>query len=370
MDRQPREDLATLLAPSASPRISVALTADPTTPQGPLAYRNLLRDAERQASEQGIDGETLAPLLKQAYTLASDQAFWEQPGGGVVVYAAPEFQRAYRLPYPVAERAVIGPDFLITPLVPLLGEDRPCFILALSLGAVRLLRCERAAVSEVSLPSGVPASLDDALQGDTYERERRVTPGQTGSTGRQGAIYFSHGVGSDERTGQIHRYCHQIDRGLREVLIPADAPLFLAGVDAITATYREVADYPYIQALGISGNADHLGVAALHERARPLIAALDRQRGDELAARCRELAGTGRAAVDPKEIAEAGRMGRVDTLLIAPLLAAAGPHNAITADEATANRATIATLLNSGTVVQVEPGSLPDGASLAAILRY
>ena len=370
MNRQPREDLAALLAPSAPPCISVTLTADPTTPQGPLLYRNLLRDAERQASELGSDVETLAPMLKQAYKLASDQAFWDQPGGGVVVYAAPEFQRAYRLPYPIAERATIGRDFLITPLVPLLGVDQPCYILALSLGAVRLLRYEHAALSEVPLPAGVPTSLDEALKNDEYERERRVTPGRTGATGRQGAIYFSHGVGSDERTGEIHRYCHQIDRGLRETLTPPGAPLILAGVDEITATYREVADYPHILAQGISGNADHLGLAALYERARPVLATLERQRGDATVARYHELAGTGRTSVDPFTIGHASHIGRVDTLLIAPVLTAAGPHNAITDDETAANRATIDTLLHGGTAVQVEPGALPDGASLAVILRY
>ncbi len=367
---QPREDLGTLLTANAAPRVSITLAAEPTTPQGALLYRNLLRDAERQAVEQGIDAETLAPLLKRAYQLAGNEAFWEQHGHGVAIYAAPEVQLAYHLPYPVVARATIGPDFLLTPLAPLLAPEQPYYLLALSLGAVRLLRCGRTTVSEVPLPRDVPASLDEALKTDEFERERRVLPGGTGTNGRQGAIYFSHGIGSDERTGEIRRYCHQIDRGLREVLLPSDAPLFLAGVEEITATYRQVADYPHIQATSISGNADHLGMMALYERAQPLIAALARQRGDEASARCRALAGTGRSSTDPVAIAEASRAGRVETLLLAALQGAAGPHSAITADEALANCAMIDTLLHGGTVVQIDSETLPDGAALAAILRY
>lgn len=370
MNGPAREDVAALLATSESPRLSIALAAEPTTPQGSLFYRNLLRDAERQAAARGIAAGQIAPLLEHAEALAEDRSFWEQPGQGAVLYAEPGAQRAYRLPYPVAGRAVVGPDFLITPLAPLLAADQPCYVLALSLGAVRLVRCGRAGASEVPLPASVPPSLEVALGRDEYERERRFTPGQTGTAGRQDTVYYSHGVGSDERTGQLRRYCQQIDRGLREVLTPPGTPLILAGVGEVVATYRQISDYPAILTEEIGGNPDRLSVAALHERARPLIADLERRRDAGLVARYRAAAGTGLTSADPAEIASAASAGRVATLFVAQSTAAPGNYNAITPAEALVNRATIDTLANGGTVVQVEMGSLPDGAGLAGLFRY
>ncbi|MFN8512648.1 MAG: hypothetical protein U0232_03125 [Thermomicrobiales bacterium] len=367
MKNQMREDLKTLLAAGETPRLSIALAADPTTTRAQGEYRNLLRAIETQAHA----GDALAPLLARARALAHDAAFWQQPGRGVAIYIEAQAQRTYHLPYAVTERALVGPDYLLTPLLPLLAADQPCAILALSQGAVKLLRGTRTAISEVSLPASVPTSLEAALRSDEYERERRYSAVPT-PTGRQrGAIYYSHGIGSDEHEGELRRYCQQIDAGVCEVLTPATTPLILAGGKELTGIYRSVASYPNVLAQGIDGNPDVLSAAALGERARPLMAALENADRQASIARFRALIGTGRASTDPGDIVRAAGEGRVDTLIVAAALATTvQPDRAVAPEEAQANRALLDTLRNRGAVVEAEPGEFPGDQAIVAIYRY
>jgi hypothetical protein len=226
-------------------------------------------------------------------------------------------------------------------------------------------------VREVALPGSVPTSLEAALRTDEYEPERRYTSVATATGHKRGAIYYTHGVGSDVREKQLLRYCQQIDRGLREVLTPPTVPLILAGVDELTGLYRSVASYPRVLAQGIAGSPDPLSAAVLHERTLPLIADLENRGRAAVIARYRALIGTGRASANPAEIVEAARDGRVDTLIVAAELAAAPAPNLDTPPaEKLANRALIGTLRTGGAVIEAAPGGFPGDRDLAAIYRY
>jgi hypothetical protein len=367
MNTHLREDLAGLLASSESPRLSIALPADPVTPQALTRYRNLLRAAELRAPGD----DAAAPVIARARALAHDTALWQQPGRGLAIYVDARTQRAYHLPYPVTERAVVGTDFLLTPLIPLLAIDRPYAVLALSEGAVRFLRGTREAMREVSLPASVPISLKAALVNDEFEPESRYTPVATATGHKRGAIYYTHGVGSDVREKELLRYCRLIDQGLREVLTPATMPLILAGGEELIGLYRSVTSYPHLQANVIAGNPDHLSAATLHERARPLIADLENREREATIARYRALIGTGKASADPVDIARAAGEGRVETLIVAAELAAAvAPGLAIAPGEGVANRALLDTLRNGGAVAEAAPGAFPGDQEIAAIYRY
>lgn len=376
--------VAGLLMEDEALRASILLPTDPAEPTrrgDRTRYRDLLRAIEQQAAADGFDAKVVARVLRPAYDLLEDPPFWAHPGHGLAVYSAPQHLATFRLPYPVAERAALGVHALITPLVPLIAEDRAFFILALSRGAVRLLRGARDGVDEVALPAAVPPDLDALLAGDVYETEHRYVAGPPGARGRPGAIFYGQGDAGTARIAQDRAYCDRIDRGLRDVAGFGEAPLVLAGDEALLATYRQVTTHPQVLAADLAGNPEHLGAADLHARAWPLVAAQLRAERERASDRFRALLGTGLASDEPAEILRAAHGGRIDTLLLRPDEAIWGTFDPATGglrahaarqpgDEDLVNLATVQTLRHEGLVQALDRARIPGQGPLAAIFRY
>jgi hypothetical protein len=376
--------VASLLEGGEGLRISLILPTDPVDPAGPqnrLRYRNLIRAAEQQAQADGFETGAIARALKPAYDLLDNLPFWQHLGRGLAIYTAEGFLRTYRLPYPVADRLLVGAEFLITPLVPLIAEDRAFYVLALSRGAVRLLHGTREDMDEVPLPATVPTDLAAALGVDVYETEHRYVAGASAARGRPGAIFYGQGSGGTEVMVRLQHYCEQVDRGLHDIGGMADAPLVLAGDEEILAMYRQVTSHPHVLPSGVVTDPDRLSAAALHERAWPIIEAQLRREGEQILDRYHRLLGTGLASADPAEVVPAAHRGRIDTLLLAPEEACAGTftaetgvldlhETAVPGDVDMANRATIQTLGHGGMVHAVARMALPGPVPFAAIFRY
>lgn len=375
--------VANLLQHREGLHISLVLPTDPVNPAGPenhLRYRNLIRAAEQRAQTDGLDAAAVEQVLKPAYDLLDNAPFWQHLGRGLAVYVAPNFQHTYRLPYPAAEQLLVGAEFLITPLVPLIADDEEFFVLALSRGAVRLLSGTCNGISEVDLPAAVPTSLAVSLGGKVYEPEQRYVAGPSSARGRPGAIFYGQGGGT-EPVVQLQHYCEQIDHGLGDIAGMAGTPLILAGEEEILAMYRQVTTYPHVLEAEIVGNPDHLSAAALHERAWPLIEAQLRHEREEVLDRYRRLLGTGLASADHAEIAAAAQQGRIDTLLVCQDEAYWGAYDPATGrlishatrlpgDEDVANLAVIGALRHSGAALVVPRDQLPGDLPFAAIFRY
>ncbi len=214
-------------------------------------------------------------------------------------------------------------------------------------------------MEELHLPD-LPKNLQDALW---YERRENV-----GTT----PIGFGGPSAPDERKEMYPRYFQHIDRVLEPALFASGAPLVLAAVEREVSGYRAVSRHPRLSDEAIIGNPELLTVSALHERAWSAVQADLHHGHDHIVDRFNELTGTPRRSVDINEILAAASTGRVETLLL-PATVGSGPHPqpfvAGDADDLV-NRAAIDTLTHRGDVVVLAPSALPEGAAMAAILRW
>src|SRR5690625_6759883 len=92
----------------------------------------------------------------------------------------------HQLPYPVQEQAYVADHFLITPILSMISMDGSFFVLAVSRQNLRLLRCTRNEVADVT-PAGISTSVEDYLEEDP-ERQIQFHTGTHG----QKAMYFGH----------------------------------------------------------------------------------------------------------------------------------------------------------------------------------
>ncbi len=375
----PEDLLRDLLAEGETPRVSFVLPATSVgveAQQGPIRLKNLLRQAE-EALLPGLGEKRTAALLAPARQLLEQGPFWRAQNGALVVLVAPGFCQCFGLPMPAEERLELGPEFLLTPLVPLLpNEDERFHLLALSQKHVRLFAGDRQGLTELFLP-GAPKSLVEAL-GEQWHGE--TLQFHSAGAGHK-AIFHGKGGAADETKEEISRFFQRLDAALRDELPAPLPPLVLAGVDFEQAIFRHVSHHPRLLPEGLHTNPALASVETLHELAWKLVEPVFETPRNEALERCRARLGTGLASTHLGEILPAAFDGRVETLLLAEGARRYGRFDRESRevelyDEPTPGDtdlvivAALETLRNGGKVFTVAAAELPDGATLAALFRY
>lgn len=378
-----RDDLKMLMEEHTSPCVSVFMPTHrlgTQVQQGPIRWKNLLKKAEGSLLKDGLRPREAGRLLKPAQGLLGDSHFWQHQLDGLAAFVSRDSARYFLLPYRVDELVVVTERFHVKPLLPLMGDDRTFFVLALSQNDVRLLQGSRRSVSEVML-DGIPESLEEALKPDTSERRLQFhTRTPSGSKSRS-AIFHGHGGGGEEAKDKILRYFRQIDRGLSGFLANKRAPMVLAGVDYLIPIYREANSYPHLTHESITGNPQRLSAGELQRKAWAVVQPIFRQAQLDAVAEYERLSGTGRATHNISQVVRAAYHGRVESLFVALHRQRWGTFDPETdtvhlrkeaepGDEDLLDFAAIHTVTSGGTVFAVNADEMPDAATLAGIFRY
>ena len=374
-----RAELETLIEEPEGLCVSIFLPthrAGAQTQQDPIRFKNLLREAEAQLLVKELRAPETEELLRPARELLDDSVFWQHQSDGLAVFLSAGVFRYYRLPLNFEDLAVVADRYYLKPLLPLLTGDGQFYILALSQNEVRFLRATRHSVSEVELED-VPESLADTLRYDDQEKQLQFHTGTAGGRGGRAAIF--HGHEPDDPKDDILRYFRQIDRGVQELLKGSQAPLVLAGVDYLLPIYREVSRYPHTIDEGVTGNPENLRPEELHERAWDAVRTRFSEAQRNATARYRQLAGTGQASRDVREIVAAAYYGRVETLFAASGAQQWGVFDPDTGEVDLHEEpeggdllefAAIQTVLHHGTVYVTNPDNMPADAAAASVFRY
>jgi len=383
MDLLHKDQLKRLIEKHPGPCISLYMPTHrvfPETKQGPIRFKNLLREAEEQLKAAGLRSPESKKILKPARDLIKDNLFWHRQGDGLAAFLSPDLLYHYRLPLKFDELLVVTDRFHIKPLLPLFSHDGRFYILALSQNEVRLFHCTRYSAREVEL-KGVPRSLNEALKYDDPERQLQFHTRAPAAGGERAAIFHGHGGKTDDAKSNILRYFQQVDGGLRNILREEDAPLVLAGVEYLFSIYREASNYSHLTEIGISGNPEGMKAEALHEQAFKIIEPIFLKAQEEAMGQYRQFAGSERASNRLKEIIPASWEGRIDVLFVAVGVQRWGYYDPEKrtfhlhaepepGDEDLLDFAAVHTYLNGGTVFAVKPEEMPDPALLCALFRY
>ncbi|PKM78332.1 MAG: hypothetical protein CVU90_02185 [Firmicutes bacterium HGW-Firmicutes-15] len=383
-----REDLTTLMEKRDDICISIYMPtfrAGADIRQGRIRLKNLVSEAQARLISSGMRSSEAKHLLEPVQGLVLDNQFWQQQRDGLAIFLSSDIFYYYYLPVRVDEFVQIAKRFHLKPLLPLLSGDGLFYVLALSQNAVRVLRCTRASVVEVELDS-IPHSLAEALKYDDYDDpERQVQYHSTNLAGTnnkaEAGIFHGHGVGSDDTKPNILRYFQLIDRGLHDLLREEKAPLVLVGVEFLFSIYREANTYAYLADEGVPGNPEELCAEDLQTLAWPLVEHYFHKAEQEAITYYGPFKGTGLTTHDISKAAPAAYNGQVEILFLAdgakqwgrfdPLINDVHIHQeAELDDEDLFDFTAIQTIINGGTVYVVEADRVPDGESLAALLRY
>ena len=330
-----------------------------------LTLKNLALDATRQMEAAGVDKRLIWPITEQLEDLVDDDDFWQVQARSLAVFVTPDAIRTFRLPNNLEQVVQVADRFFLKPLLRSVTFPHEALVLSLSVGRARLVEVfADLPPQDVRVP-GMPKDAMSAVG--------KATIGHRSPSGR---IH-----GSEGEKVRLRQYARAVDQALRGLLAGRNTPMILAVTRPLDDIFRSVNTYPHLADQQITASADELTNSQLAEAARPL---LDEIHAAELAAQMelfRARKDQGRATTDIAQAARAATFGAIDSLLVdidevvpGRVDETDGTVRFAQADDASSygivDEIAARTLAHGGKVLGVRKADLPDGASLAAILRY
>ncbi len=387
MNELSRPDLAELIQHSGWPSVSIFLPitrGGSDARQGPIRLRNLIRKAEDMLISKGMRRPDAAELLQPATDYIPEAfANGRRHEDGLAIFISPGQFRHYWLSLPLEETWVVADRFHVRPVLPIFHEDGHFYVLALSLNARRLFQCTESQCRELEL-GDAPVSLADAMKYDVNEKQMqwqtRTPPSSTGV--RRSALF--HGSGNEggqaAHKKSIEQYLLQVDRGVQRLLATDRYPLVVAAVEYLQALYREITGVANLLPEGLMGNPDRLGESELRRGAWALIQPTHQQARQTVLNRYGASLKVNMAIDRLELILPAAMAGTVDMLLVDTSRPQWGTFNRETFvmelhdkrqadDEDLVGLAVGYTLLHRGKVFPMLSSEMPDGSSVASVLR-
>ncbi len=378
-----RAELRELIDCQEGPCVSILLpshTRDLEAHRDGVRYKNLLKKAAGRLREEGLKARECEALLAPLHDIWSSRS---AEAHGLAVFASSRGHRAYWVPLELEEVLVVSDAFHLKPLLPLLTGDGRFYILAISQKNARLFQASKFTMSEIELKD-LPASLAESFRFDVFEKSlQHHTSSGPDASGRPNAIFHGHGgAGHDHLLERkLHEHLHQLDTGIQKLIEDHHAPLVLAGVRSLCATYRHASRAHHLMPEGIDGNPEQLDARTLHARALALVAPELSARREKAAATWADLSRSERASTRLETVVMAAYQGRVEILFAAvdrevwgrflPAYETVAPHEKRDAgDNDLLNLAALYTLYHGGSVYVVPTAEMPAVSPCAAVFRF
>ena len=381
------QTLEQLLEPHDEPCISIYVPthrAGREIWQDRVRLKNLLAIAEERLAAYGLRSTEARQMLQPAADLVDDSGFWQRQSDGLAIWMGDGQQSVCPIPRTVEELVAVGRHFHITPLLPLLDEDRSFYVLAVSQNCVRLMRCSRDAAEEVQVP-GMIGSFEDLqkfIDIDATLQFHTEAAGHGPGKARD-AVMHGQGAGTDDREFKrwLSDYCHLIEKPVAAYLGGGNEPLLLAATEPLQALYRQANTYPHLLAEAVEGSPDHWGPNELRNRAWPLVQPMFTRQREQAVEAYNIATGHDAAVSDLGELLPAALDGRIATLLLSANTHRWGVFEvenrrtrehpiAEPTDEDLLNVAAVLTCRTGGNVFVLPHEKMPEGSDAAGVLRY
>jgi len=368
IDLPTRTEIESLAAYRGAPAVTLYLRTTPLTQDAQadrIELKNLLRTAIGQLEAADTDKHSVRSIEAAVGAIIEDDEFWAVQANSLAIFATDGRIQSFRLPNKLVNTVEVSDRFHLKPLLRAVTFPHHAYVLAIGVGAVRLLEVSADLPAHAIDVPGLPRDFSDAVGRRSHRAKDRV--------GRSGEITSEH--------ASLTRYARAVDQALRGILKGESAPLVVAAAEPLASIFRTTSSYPHVAAQVISGSADDTSDHVLSEAARKVLDEINAGEiariADLFAARSSE----GRATTDIAQAARAATYGAVDTLIVDMDNTVSGfvdeSTGAVTMDAApdAANYGVVdevarRVLQTGGRVLSARRADVPRNADLAAILRY
>jgi hypothetical protein len=340
-----------------------------------IRFKNLLQAIAQELSERGFSNDQTNELLDPAHQLLKDEEFWLSLDQGMAIFIADAFFEVKTLPIAVPEEFHINSRFHLAPLVPLFKELPHFYLLAISKNASSFYRGDSLGMERLDI-EGLPQGINDVIHFEE-KSERQLLRGGP----REGSAH-GHGSGLSDEKEYISQYLKEVDQTLMtELLANENAPLVIAGVEYIVGIYRQVSRYKNLVDSAITGNHEHTEMAQLFQKAFELASPHLEEANKKALKNYYNQLNTALTSSMPEKVIPATYYKQVYDLFVEKDAHIWGTFNEAENklvinqekqldDVCLVNRAIVNTISNGGDVYILEADRMPNGAQIAASLRF
>jgi hypothetical protein len=272
-------------------------------------FRQQLHQARQRLAQHGMEDDAIDRLLAPAEEKLTDLDFWRHMSDGLVVMLGEGVSWIATVPVHFAELVYVADHYYVKPLTSLLHGDGRFFILALSRNHTRFFEGTRYSITDVKIDDLVPEGMEAAPVASGGEKSL-----QWRTTGGESSRFFGHGAGKDQSEAILKEYLRTIDQGLMKMLHDEHAPLVLACVDELAASYHAISQYSNLLSEHISGNPDDSDRLWLHEQAWEVVRPVFAEERRQAARTYKEKVHLSGTSDNPSGILRAAEEGRIAQL--------------------------------------------------------
>ena len=328
-----------------------------------LHLKNAVMEADEQCKALGVPKRTVWAVINPLRDLVEDDDFWRDQSLGLAIFAAPDVLNTYTMPETVRGAVDVGERWDLGPLLRSLSHREDGYVVGVSEGSNRLFLLplgERPRELELELPDDLESVFQYANNAGDAD-----FPRPAGATGER----IEH-----------RRYCKAVQDAVLRCVTNSKLPMVLAAIDDFESAYREINTYPNLLDHGIETHPDSLSPDELNSRARQLLddyyrmqlkdwrERFSNRRAHRLGVEKLEdvaLAATAAAVEELLYDVDAQIEGSIDDMGVLVLADEPGPNTYDVVDEIA-----VRVVRSKGKVRAVTRDEIPDGSSVAAILRF
>ena len=362
-----RADIDMLSSFRAAQCISVYLPTSPLTqdnPENRLALKNAASAALKEVEAQGVRTPQIAVLNDIFEDIIDDSEFWARQGNSLAVFVSEERVFTFRLANQLSPMTEVADRFYVKPLLRAVTVPQSAFVLALAQGSVRLVEVS-ADMPAFTVPvAGMPTDIASAV-GVSSVLDRSPSGRIQGDEGRK---------------VRMRQYARKVDAALRSMLVGRETPLILAAAPPLEPIFRQVNTYPHLVEETLEGNPEIISDADLAAAARVVLDRLHTEQLAEMREKFGDLESAGLASHDLHYVAKAATYGVVSALMFDIDAFVAGTVDddgrvTLTDENDAVSYGVIdevvrRALATGATVMAARAADLPEGAHVAALLRY
>lgn len=296
--------------------ISTSQPEDQTRPAHRLGELSQ-ESRERLAERANLSADDIDAFLKPVETLARNDDFWHHPSRGLAIYLSREFFVPFKLPYEVAEMAILSNRFYLKPLLAGLTRNSQYYILSLSEKASRLFRADRFGAEEINVIDMPPPLADIKSRPAEAGSPDPARPGPDTALAASLSAFGSQDDAPSVENGWLHEYASLTNKSVSRTLNGRSEPLIVAAEADLFNAYRNVNTYPTLLDVFIAGEPRDKTPEELQRESWELIE-VQCDAEEERAKKTIEAAVSlsGLATVDIDSAIEASIQGRIETCII------------------------------------------------------
>lgn len=339
-----------------------------------IHLKNAIAAVEERFIDRGHSASEARAYLSPLRRALSGEEFLRSHPTGFAFFLSSGDLSIFRMNRPPEHSVWLGDHFRMLPIVGDLTEAACFYLLAVSANEVTLYYGDDDDLQPVAV-DGLPRGL-----ADTMSLNPSTPLIQTMNTAH-GATFHGQGAHIDHHKIDLRRYFRVVDEALRPILKDGDRPLLFAGVEYLFPIYREANSYAHLLPNRLCGNPERMGTEELRLRAAEVLIAVRRKQLELDIARFDDSVGGHKTCSKLATIIQDAQNGVVDTLFVAAgeelwgrFDEASGSIAYTQAEDPLAcdlyDLAAHHTWTHGGKVHVVAPDDVPQGATIAALLRY